>query len=74
MSLHSFDTDDFEMPVMPMACTRSSTFRVDTPLIHASWITATSAFSTVFLGSRKPGNREPQSPWLLRADIVEKLR
>ena len=55
MSLHSFDTDDFEMPVMPIACTSSSTLRVETPLIHASWITATSAFSTIFLGSRKPG-------------------
>jgi hypothetical protein len=44
MSLHSFDTDDFEMPVMPIACTSSSTRRVLTPAIHASWITATSAF------------------------------
>ena len=29
--------------------------RVETPPIHASWITATSAFSEVLLGSRKPG-------------------
>jgi hypothetical protein len=55
MSLHSFDTDDFEMRLFPMACTSSSTLRVETPLIQASWMTATSAFSTVFLGSRKPG-------------------
>jgi len=43
------------MPVMPMAFTSSSTLRVETPLIHASWMTATSAFSTIFLGSSKPG-------------------
>ena len=55
MSLHSFDTDDFEMPVMPIACTSSSTLRVDTPLIHASCIMAISTFSTVIRGSRKPG-------------------
>jgi hypothetical protein len=28
-----------------MACTSSSTRRVETPLIHASWMTAVSAFS-----------------------------
>jgi hypothetical protein len=55
MSLHSFETVDFEMPVRPMACTRSSTRRVETPPIQASWITATSAFSEVFRGSRKGG-------------------
>jgi hypothetical protein len=55
MSLHSLDTDDFEMPLMPIAWTRSSTRLVETPAIHASWITATSAFSTMRLGSRKPG-------------------
>jgi len=43
------------MPVMPIACTSSSTRRVLTPAIHGSWITETRAFSTVFLGSRKPG-------------------
>ena len=32
-----------------------STRRVETPPIQASWITATSAFSPVFLGSRKGG-------------------
>jgi len=55
MSLQSLLTDDLLMPDMPMACTNSSTRRVLTPAIHASWITETSAFSTVFLGSRKPG-------------------
>jgi hypothetical protein len=43
------------MPVSPIACTRSSTRRVETPLIQASWITATRAFSEVFRGSRKGG-------------------
>jgi len=55
MSLQSLETVDFEIPVRPMACTRSSTRRVETPPIHASWITATRAFSLVFLGSRKGG-------------------
>lgn len=53
--LQSLDTEDFEMPLRPMAWTRSSTRRVLTPAIQASWITATSAFSTVRRGSRKPG-------------------
>lgn len=39
----------------PMACTSSSTRRVETPPIQASWITATSACSDVFRASRKPG-------------------
>ena len=34
----------------PIACTRSSTRRVETPLIQASCMTATRAFSDVFLG------------------------
>lgn len=58
MSLHSLDTLDFDMPDSLIACARSSTRRVETPAIHASRITATSAFSTVFLGSRKPGTYE----------------
>jgi len=55
MSLQSLETVDLEMPVMPMAWTSSSTRRVLTPPIYASWITATSAFSTILRGSRKPG-------------------
>ena len=55
MSLHSFETVLFEMPARPMAWTRSSTRRVETPPIQASWITATSAFSLILLGSRKGG-------------------
>jgi hypothetical protein len=53
--LQSLETVDFETPVRPMACTRSSTRRVETPPIQASWMTATRAFSEVFLGSRKGG-------------------
>ena len=34
---------------------RASTRRVETPLIQASWMTATSAFSESFLGSRNGG-------------------
>jgi hypothetical protein len=55
MSLHSFETVLFEMPESPIARTSSSTLRVDTPPIQASWITATSAFSLTFLGSRNGG-------------------
>jgi len=55
MSLQSFETVLFEMPLSPMACASSSTRRVDTPPIHASWITATRAFSEVLRGSGKPG-------------------
>jgi hypothetical protein len=61
MSLHSFETVDFEIPDRPIACTRSSTRRVETPptpLIPFGaqpWITATSAFSEVFRASRKGG-------------------
>ena len=39
----------------PIACTKSSTRRVDTPPIQASWITATKAFSVILRGSRKGG-------------------
>jgi hypothetical protein len=53
------ETVDFEMPDRPIACARSSTRRVETPPIQASWITATSAFSLVFLGSRKGGKWDP---------------
>jgi hypothetical protein len=38
MSLHSFETWLFEMPESPIACAISSTRRVDTPPIQASWI------------------------------------
>src|SRR5918995_4258096 len=43
---------DLRLGDMPSAWTRSSTLRVDTPWIHASWITAVSAFSAVLRGSR----------------------
>src|SRR5512144_2491265 len=59
MSLHSLLTEDLEMPVIPIACTNSSTRRVETPPIQASWMTDTSAFSTVRRGSRKPGKYDP---------------
>ena len=55
MPLQSLETVDLEMPDRPMAWTRSSTRRVETPPIQASWMTATSAFSEVFRGSRKGG-------------------
>jgi hypothetical protein len=38
-----------------MACTRSSTERVEMPWMYASWITAVSAFSAMRRGSRKLG-------------------
>src|ERR671916_203209 len=51
MSLQSLETVLLEMPARPIACTSSSTRRVDTPPIQASWMTATSALSLVFRGS-----------------------
>jgi hypothetical protein len=39
----------------PIACTRWSTRRVETPPIQASWITATKAFLVIFRGSRNGG-------------------
>src|SRR5262245_55906452 len=62
MSLHSLETWLFEMPDSPIACTSSSTRRVETPPIHASWITVTSAFSAVLRGSR---NGRKYDPWQL---------
>jgi len=53
--LHSLETCDLLIPASPIACTRSSTRRVDTPPIHASWITATSAFSELLRASRNGG-------------------
>jgi hypothetical protein len=35
------------MPLMPSVFTKSSTERVDTPWMYASWITAVSAFSAI---------------------------
>jgi hypothetical protein len=55
MSLQRLDTVLLDMPDSPIACTRSSTLRVDTQPIHASCITATKAFSEVRRGSKKPG-------------------
>ena len=55
MSLQSLDTVLLPMPARPMAWTSSSTRRVETPPIQASWMTATSAFSLTFLGSRNGG-------------------
>ena len=59
MSLQSLETWLFEMPDSPIAWTSSSTRRVETPPIQASWITVTSAFSAVLRGSRKGGKYEP---------------
>jgi len=39
----------------PIACTRSSTRRVDTPPIQASWMTAINAFSEPLRASRNGG-------------------
>jgi hypothetical protein len=49
------DTWLLEIPVIPIAFTRSSTERVETPCTYASWITASSAFSAARRGSRKAG-------------------
>ncbi len=43
------------IPDNPIAWIKSSTRRVETPPIHAFWITAASAFSETFRASRKGG-------------------
>jgi hypothetical protein len=53
--LHSLETCDLLIPDSPIACTKSSTRRVDTPPIQASWITAISAFSELLRASRNGG-------------------
>jgi hypothetical protein len=51
---------DFEMPVStPIAATRSSTDRVDTPLTYASITTAYRAWSIRRRGSSSSGKNEP---------------
>lgn len=47
MSLHSFETEDLEMPFMPMARITSSTRLLLMPAIWAFWMTDTSVFSAV---------------------------
>jgi len=65
MSLQSLDTLDLLMPVIPIAWTSSSTRRVLTPTIHASWMTDTSAFSTVSLARESPESRSRSAAWAL---------
>jgi hypothetical protein len=67
MSLHSLLTVLLPIPESPMACTRSSTRRVETPLIQASWITDINAFSDVFRGSRKGGKYVPYRSFGMRS-------
>src|SRR6185369_8350291 len=55
MSLHSLETWLFEMPLSPIAWTSSSTRRVETPPIQASWMTATSAFSAILRSRGQAG-------------------
>src|SRR5204862_345546 len=55
ISVHSRETWLLLIPPMPIALTSSSTERVETPWMYASWITAARAFSAVRRGSRKPG-------------------
>ena len=55
MSLQSLETCDLLIPDSPIACTRSSIRRVDTPPIQASWITAISAFSELLRASKNGG-------------------
>ena len=52
ISSHSRATWLLETPAPPIARTRSSTERVDTPCTSASWISAVSAFSAIRPGSR----------------------
>ncbi len=74
MPLHSSDTWLFEIPVIPIAWTRSSTLRVETPWIQASWITATKACSVVRRGSRKPGKYEPfRSFGIFRSSVPSRV-
>jgi hypothetical protein len=59
MSLQRFETWLLLMPPSPIACTRSSTLRVETPAIQASWMTGISAFPVVLRASRKGGKQLP---------------
>jgi hypothetical protein len=52
-------TCDLLIPLSPIACTNSSTRRVETPPIYASWITPISAFSETFRASRNDGKKLP---------------
>ncbi len=51
------------MPSRPIATTRSSTRRVETPPIYASWITATRAFSLVLRPPGTAGSNCPGAVW-----------
>jgi len=53
--LHSLETCDLLIPDSPIACTGSSTRRVETPPIQASWMTAISAFCEPLRASRNGG-------------------
>jgi hypothetical protein len=69
ISAHRRETWLLDIPDMPIALTSSSTDRVETPWIYASWITATSAFSAVRRGSRKPGKYVPRRSLGIRRSI-----
>src|SRR6201987_2070184 len=59
ISLQSLETCDLLIPDSPIACTRSSTRRVETPPIQASWRTAISAFSELLRAWRNGGKEAP---------------
>ena len=62
----------FEMPESPIACAISSTRRVDTPPIQASWMTATNAFSVV--SARLQERREVAAGPQLRDLVIERAK
>jgi hypothetical protein len=53
------ETCDLLIPERPIACTRSSTRRVDTPPIQASWMTAISALSELLRAFDEGGELWP---------------
>ena len=59
-----------EMPVIPIDCTKASTFRVETPFIQASWITALRAFSDSLRASKKGGKYVPSRSLGMRRSNV----
>jgi hypothetical protein len=61
----------FEMPARPIACSSSSTRRVETPPIQASRITVASAFSAVFAA---PGTAGSTTPGALPGDHLSLTR
>ena len=70
MSLHSFETWLFEMLDRPIACTSSSTRRVDTPRIH---VTEDGAWPIIFYDRRVTCWQPHVKGWTVMVNSIFKL-